>query len=391
MKQLWRLTAEGRFECAYRGFVLEVEGGARVALKAGICACLPDSAKMDAQTWKLTDNGELCFVGGGVESLIVTIKGGNKTSKAHLWLNTPKAPRKAQQWAFAQVDDTWLFGAPAPAAVAPNTSRDQELRRLIASRKEAFEAHEAHEARAAALLINGMKPRDTPLDRAGTPTHDSRQTMESDDNLKRLDDIEAQFGVKVSKNGARSGRSSSRYSRFDTTRSSSPASSVRSFSSSNSELSNPSLAQARPRIKNTCRSSSPASSVRSYASSSSDLSNPSLAKVRPRIKNTYRSSSPASSVRSYASSSSELSNPSLDQARPRTHNQTSRSLSPASSVRSFASSCSALSSRNVTPSTARAAPMHSESLENLIQTNEPQVGGAKDLTLPAPHGQVEDI
>ena len=64
MKQLWRLTAEGRFECAYRGFVLEVEGGARVALKAGICACLPDSAKMDAQTWKLTDNGELCFVGG---------------------------------------------------------------------------------------------------------------------------------------------------------------------------------------------------------------------------------------------------------------------------------------------------------------------------------------
>ena len=110
-KQLWRPTVEGRLECAFRGFVLEVAAAstsgrkapsaAKVAAKDGLCAGWADR-KVVGQKWRLSDRGELRaeVERGDKEALMVTVKNGDKTDKAELWLNSRKST-KAQLWAHA--------------------------------------------------------------------------------------------------------------------------------------------------------------------------------------------------------------------------------------------------------------------------------------------------
>jgi hypothetical protein len=153
-KQLWRFTLEGRLECCWRGLVLETGDAkasaalasaaaaaehatpatttkagkdhkataskaaeaAKVAAKAGLCCGWADR-KHGGQKWRLTDKGELTSTETEpkAEALMVTVKNGDKTPKAELWLVGKKSGSKAQLWACS---------APPPRpAAAPKPKR----------------------------------------------------------------------------------------------------------------------------------------------------------------------------------------------------------------------------------------------------------------------------
>ena len=196
-KQLWRVTAEGRLECAHRGFVLEVDkikGGraakpGAVVRKGGLSAARPAEdalsagAPAPAQRWRVLESSgalwcdafeprkcalcdkpnapqvcqtcksaaycdDACQRGHASshrttctppedEGFVVTIKNGDKTDKAELWMNSLTSTRSQQ----------WSFGRPHPALVDAWVAHRMRLR--ASSLKDVVKAGVAARAEAA--------------------------------------------------------------------------------------------------------------------------------------------------------------------------------------------------------------------------------------------------
>jgi hypothetical protein len=116
-------------------------------LQSALCVAPRSEFEDPKQIWKLTDKSELMHVLSG---LYLTVRGGNKTLKAELWVNVRKNS-KAQQWRF---DEEALNKAVTLLqGVARAFQAKRFMRRLRAEVKLARDYPEHYSERSTSLVV----------------------------------------------------------------------------------------------------------------------------------------------------------------------------------------------------------------------------------------------